>query len=145
MKVRVYFNLHKKLLSIQTKVNGAWKVISHRQSVSLSDVTFKVSECGRQRVIKNKRKNVHAYICGHDHDLQHLEFEGRFTSHILSGGGGAKTRPPKTDRKTPFFKQTYGFTHLAVSAGELRFTHYDAEGAQLHSFTKKPDGSVKIG
>ena len=88
---------------------------------------------------------VHAYICGHDHDLQHLEFEGRFTSHLLSGGGGAKTRPPKTDRKTPFFKQTYGFTHLAVSAGELRFTHYDADGAQLHTFTKKPDGSVKIG
>jgi hypothetical protein len=64
MKVRVYFNLHKKLLSIQTKVNGVWKVISHRQSVSLSDATFKVSERGRQRVIKNKRKNVHAYICG---------------------------------------------------------------------------------
>lgn len=92
-----------------------------------------------------QQHQVHAYICGHDHDLQHLEFEGRFTSHILSGGGGAKTRPPETDRKTPFFKQTHGFTHLAVSAGELRFTHYDADGAQLHTFTKKPDGSVKIG
>jgi hypothetical protein len=30
----------------------------------LADVTFKVSEAGRQRVIKEKRKNVHAYICG---------------------------------------------------------------------------------
>lgn len=64
MKVRVYFNLHKKLLSVQTKVNGVWKVIRHTDSIALSDVTFKVSERGRQRVIKNKRKNVHAYICG---------------------------------------------------------------------------------
>lgn len=92
-----------------------------------------------------QQHRVHAYICGHDHDLQHLEMEDRFTSHILSGGGGAKTRPLETDRKTPFFKQTHGFTHLAVTANELRFTHYDADGVQLHRFTKKPDGSVQIG
>lgn len=64
MKVRVYFNLAKKLLSVQAKVNGVWKVVRHCQSISLTDVVFKVSERGRQRVIKNKRKNVHAYICG---------------------------------------------------------------------------------
>jgi hypothetical protein len=64
MKVRVYFNLQKKLLSVQAKVNGVWKVVRHCQEISLLDVTFKVSERGRQRVIKNKRKNVHAYICG---------------------------------------------------------------------------------
>lgn len=64
MKVRVYFNLAKKLLSVQAKVNGVWKVVRHCQSITLTDVVFKVSEKGRQRVIKNKRKNVHAYICG---------------------------------------------------------------------------------
>jgi hypothetical protein len=64
MKVRVYFNLQKKLLSVQAKVKGVWKVVRHCQEISLIDVTFKVSERGRQRVIKNKRKNVHAYICG---------------------------------------------------------------------------------
>lgn len=64
MKCRVYYNLVKKLLSVQAKVNGVWKVVRHCQSISLTDVVFKVSEKGRQRVIKNKRKNVHAYICG---------------------------------------------------------------------------------
>lgn len=64
MKVRIYYNLRLQLLSMQAKVQGSWKVVKHCEAVSLTDVTFKVSEAGRQRVIKNKRKNVHAYICG---------------------------------------------------------------------------------
>ncbi len=64
MKVRVYFNLHKKLLSVQTKVNGRWKVIKHVFNINLTDVKFKVSEAGRQRVLREKRKNVHAFIEG---------------------------------------------------------------------------------
>jgi len=70
MKVRVYFNLHKKLLSVQTKVNGSWKVIKHVSDINLSDVRFKVSEAGRQRVLREKRKNVHAFIEGMEVDQQ---------------------------------------------------------------------------
>lgn len=62
--VRVYFNLHKKMISVQSKVNGQWKVSKHVEDILLKNVKFKVSEAGRQRVIKNKRKNVHAYIYG---------------------------------------------------------------------------------
>ncbi len=64
MKRRVYFNLHKKMLSVQEKVNGRWKVVDHVEQIWLGDATFKVSEAGRQRVLKQKRKNVHAYIEG---------------------------------------------------------------------------------
>jgi hypothetical protein len=64
MKVRVYFNLNKQMLSVQEKTNGSWKVVDHVEQIWLGNPTFKVSEAGRQRVIKNKRKNVHAYIEG---------------------------------------------------------------------------------
>jgi hypothetical protein len=73
-KVRVYFNLHKKCLSVQTKVGKSWKVSSHQESINLMDVSFKVSEAGRQRVIAKKRKNVHAFIVGTlVHDLPPTE------------------------------------------------------------------------
>lgn len=64
-KVEVYFNLHKKCLSIVAK-EGDKKglVIDYAQSISLIDAIFKVSEAGRQRVLKENRKNVHAKICG---------------------------------------------------------------------------------
>ena len=63
-RVRVYFNIHKKCLSIQHKNSKGWRVWRHVSSIGLSDVVFKVSEAGRQRVIREKRKNVHAYIEG---------------------------------------------------------------------------------
>ena len=65
MKVFVYFNLHKKLFSIKA-LEGEHKgrVVAHRRALMLYDAVFKVSEAGRQRVIKECRKNVHAGVVG---------------------------------------------------------------------------------
>jgi hypothetical protein len=65
MKVFVYFNLHKRCFSIKS-LEGAMKgrVIAHRDQALLFDAKFKVSEAGRQRVLKEKRKNVHAGVVG---------------------------------------------------------------------------------
>jgi hypothetical protein len=60
MKVDVYFNLHKKCLSIRHK--GI--VIHHSNYVKIINPKFVVSEAGRQRVLREKRKNVHAYVRG---------------------------------------------------------------------------------
>ena len=62
---RIYLNLHKDMFSIQAwnvKKKG-WRVYSHMKSLVASSVTFKVYESGRQRVLKERRKNVHAYVC----------------------------------------------------------------------------------
>lgn len=90
---------------------------------------------------------VHAYLCGHDHDLQHLEFEGRFTSHVLSGGGGAQTRKLEKDKKRPmpYGKDVHGFTHLAVGLERMIFSHHAADGRLLHRFGKRLDGGVDFG
>jgi len=88
---------------------------------------------------------VHAYLCGHDHDLQHLEMKGLFTTHLLSGGGGAKTRKLEGKHQVPFGKDVHGFTHLQITAEALTFTHHSADGGVLHAVTKLPDGSFKIG
>lgn len=60
MRVHVYWNIHKKCWSIKHK----GKVIKHADKVSLADCTFHVQPAGRARVLREKRKNVHAYICG---------------------------------------------------------------------------------
>lgn len=65
MKVFVYFNLHRKLWSIKA-LEGPEKgrVVGHAQALYLADPVPKVSEAGRQRVIREKRKNVHAGLVG---------------------------------------------------------------------------------
>jgi hypothetical protein len=68
MRAFVYFNLHRKVFSIKA-LEGPQRgrVIAHSATVALSNVTFKVSEAGRQRVLREKRKNVHAGVVG-DYD-----------------------------------------------------------------------------
>lgn len=65
MRVMVYFNLHRKCLSVKA-LEGARKgrVIGHVDNIILHDAVFKVSEAGRQRVLREKRKNVHAGVVG---------------------------------------------------------------------------------
>jgi hypothetical protein len=61
-EVFVYFNLHKKCFSVKDAKTGL--VIAHTDKIELEEVTFKVSEAGRQRVLREKRKNVHAGVKG---------------------------------------------------------------------------------
>ncbi len=60
MIVRVYWNLRKNCWSVQHK--GV--VINHVDSLLLKNVTFSVSEAGRQKVLREKQKNVHAFAKG---------------------------------------------------------------------------------
>lgn len=78
-RVKVYFNLHKKTWSIKDKKTGI--VIGYANWLPMKDCKFKVSEKGRQRVLKEKRKNVHAYVEGtisfetlHKSEVQHGSF-----------------------------------------------------------------------
>lgn len=65
MRVFVYFNLHKKRWSVRA-LEGDQKglVIAHCDEVWLRNATTRVSEKGRQRVLRERRKNVHAGIVG---------------------------------------------------------------------------------
>ncbi|MFM8892793.1 MAG: metallophosphoesterase [Planctomycetia bacterium] len=92
-----------------------------------------------------ERHKVHVYLAGHDHDLQHLELSERFTSFVISGGGGARTRSlTKKDRPVPFGRDALGFTHLEVRPDVIAFSHHGIDGRGLHRFEKRVDGSVRI-
>ena len=65
MRVFVYFNLHKKCFSIKAlEGDRKGRVVAHSNTVLLESCKFKVSEAGRQRVLREKRKNVHAGVTG---------------------------------------------------------------------------------
>jgi hypothetical protein len=59
-KVMVYYNLHKHTFSISR--NG--RVIAHADYVKLTDVEFRVRQGGREKVIREKSKNVHSFVIG---------------------------------------------------------------------------------
>jgi len=93
-----------------------------------------------------RKYNVPLYLAGHDHDLQHLEFEGHPTSFFLSGGGGADLYDLKIQQseRGPFAEKIFGFSHLEVNRESLTLRHLDANAQVLHAFTKSAGGKVTI-
>jgi tartrate-resistant acid phosphatase type 5 len=93
-----------------------------------------------------RKHKAHLYLAGHDHDMQHLEFDGHPTSFVLSGGGGADLYTLKIEesKRGPYAEKAYGFSHLEVTPEKLTLRHMDETGRLIHAFDKMPDGSVKI-
>jgi hypothetical protein len=60
IRVEVYYNLHKNVFSIRHK----GKVIAWGNRVTIEDPEYIVREKGRQKVLKEGRKNVHAFVRG---------------------------------------------------------------------------------
>ena len=61
-KVRVYWNLHSKIWSVQDVKSG--RVCDHVQHISLTDAKFVVRKGGQKRVREEGKKNVHAFAEG---------------------------------------------------------------------------------
>ena len=62
-KIEVYRNLHKKCFSVRHK----GKVVGYLQDdeqLALANVTFVVQPAGRAKVLREKKKNVHAFVRG---------------------------------------------------------------------------------
>jgi hypothetical protein len=65
-----------------------------------------------------KAANVDVYICGHDHDLEHLRTDGM--DFLICGGGGAKLRNfPRKERISVFSAVYYAFLDLTIDSHKL--------------------------
>ena len=62
MRVEVYFNLHKKTFSVRSCRTG--RVMIHTDEVHIENPEFVVHQAGRNRVLSEGRKNVHAFVRG---------------------------------------------------------------------------------
>ena len=72
MKVEVYRNLHKNCWSVRDCKTK--KVIKHVQSAYIKNAELVVQPAGRSKVLREQRKNVHAFVRG--------QLEGSWTYHI---------------------------------------------------------------
>ena len=60
MRVETYFNLHKKCLSYRPSGGK----VQHAHTLLLNNVKFAVQPAGRAKVLREKKKNVHAFVRG---------------------------------------------------------------------------------
>lgn len=60
MRLEAYYNLHKKCISARP-IGGS---VKHYEFLCLDDASFSVQPAGRKKVLKEKKKNVHAFVRG---------------------------------------------------------------------------------
>ena len=63
-KVEIYFNLHKKKWSVRQ--DG--KVVQHTNFIQIREPQYVVRQKGKEKVRREKRKNVHAFVRGYVED-----------------------------------------------------------------------------
>ena len=59
-KIEVYFNLHKKTWSVRQ----SGRVVGHTNYIQVKNPQYVVSQKGNERVRREKKKNVHAFVKG---------------------------------------------------------------------------------
>lgn len=82
-RVKVYRNLHKDGAVYSIMDAKTRRVLGHSSTLVLNDCTFNVSQAGRERVLKEQKKNVHAFIIGNyeEYDENADETSGIFVEY----------------------------------------------------------------
>jgi hypothetical protein len=85
MRVEVYFNLHRKLWSVRDLSTGL--VVDHVDEITIQDPSFTVQPAGRRKVIREGRKNVHAFVRGERIESPLLWFRPQVDDFMTPRGG----------------------------------------------------------
>ena len=113
LPVRVFKNLKYGCYSIMQR--GV--IRASAKQVRLSDVEFRVRESGRQRMLREKRKNVHAFAVGHLVDYVHPGDQRELEPMVGRGAFYDPYRFPSfVDRETK------------VPVIAVRAAHFDEDG-----------------
>ena len=139
MRVQVYRNLNNGLISIQDLSTGL--VLGHASAVDLQRATFIVREAGRQQVIREQRKNVHAFVRGKVIDVRNFKpFKGR-------GEGIEDDSPYAWMNSTKLQRGSMMGTTTKVSYNPYKAPHFTTpEGDEVdyaHLCTIQSDGIIQ--
>jgi hypothetical protein len=105
--VDVYWNLHKDCFSIRCRETG--RVLYHRTNpFYVRDVSLVVQPAGRERVLREQRKNVHAFVRG---------------VYVPHGDGAPLERPPWS-----LLREPEKCSRVAYNPYKAPFWYFDREG-----------------
>ena len=119
MEVFVYRNLHQNCWSVKSKETG--RVIAHADEVILSDVDYKVSQAGRDRVLREKSKNVHAGLVGTLVDFDPIG--GKMPTYPASKFSSDPGQKPEPGMPTNITYNPYKYSQFVVRHNEREVKH----------------------
>jgi tartrate-resistant acid phosphatase type 5 len=127
--------LEQTLAASQNDPEVKWRIVYGHHPAFTSGVHLnerRIAVIRAQLVPLFKSAHVDLYICGHDHDLEHLQSGG--IHFLIAGGGGAELRHFR--RKSPeslFEAVDYAFLDITIDAHHLSARYLNADLKQLEN------------
>ncbi|MES1210460.1 MAG: metallophosphoesterase, partial [Pseudomonadota bacterium] len=88
----------------------------------------------REKLLPLLRGHADIYLCGHEHDLQHLAPDGG-VHFVVAGGGGAAPRPITPGPRSLFAASKNGFAAIEATRQKLKVSIVGEDLQLLHQFT----------
>ena len=91
-----------------------------------------------------KKYKVDFYLCGHEHNLQHLDLADWFTDFVMAGGGGAHASPMLRNKLRPFSRSLYGFVHFELMPATAVVSYIGTDDKPVHVYERDKSGAVRV-
>lgn len=111
-----------------------WKFVVGHHNVYSGGKRPVLEDMERFLVPRLKKYGVTAYICGHEHQLEHIIPEGSATHYFISGAG-SETRETTGMKGTQFVSSRSGFFALSLTPDTLFVQAVDYTGKLLYRST----------
>jgi tartrate-resistant acid phosphatase type 5 len=117
------------------KSKAKWKLVfGHHPIYSASPFHGNTVELQHRLLPILHAHRVQAYICGHEHDLQHLVADG--IDYFVSGAG-ADCRESGSCGASRYSVSKLGFGAVSLTRDSLQIEFYDADGVCLYDAVKR--------
>jgi len=80
-----------------------------------------------------EKHRVDLYLCGHEHDLQHIKPDEKVTHHIVSGAG-SEVRPTGMLSSSKFAESIQGFVSTTITKDSLYNQFVNYKGEVIYAF-----------
>ncbi len=110
-----------------------WKVVFGHHPI-VADGPYGDDAALAKNLLPILRGRANLYICGHEHDLEHLAPDAG-VHFVIAGGGGAGTYPIKPSPRALYAASKNGFAVLEADRKTLTVSLLDGDLKVLHRFT----------
>ena len=113
-----------------------WKIVSGHHPIYSGGLHGNTPELIEQFKPLFEKYNVNMYICGHDHDMQHLREQASSVNYFVAGSG-SQLRPTAETANTLFAKSVNGFLAVNITTAEIISEFIDINGNELYKVNLK--------
>ncbi len=112
-----------------------WKIaVGHHPAYTVGPRINNYDTLAVRKVLEGvfEKHKVDVYLSGHEHSLQHLKPQGRFTHQFISGAGSKLSDVSKDIPYSRFQASENGFMYIAMSDSKLSMKAINNAGAVLY-------------